>query len=302
MLSMLPTGLQLKLFAVCIAGTGLIGATSVQAGVSHTLSASIVDAGSPVVTQTGASIVTAFYNAPGSSNVTGTALGSATGSYLVHAMGTGAFSIESSFNHLWTITNTSAEPLAYSLIARIYQGGLSVYRNNVGNGTAGYSLSIIRDATDILLASSVTLSSVGSGSVVTSGTLLDGASGNHISYSWNDTTRVLDLGILDAGQSASIEYELIARAGGVGLECIVDGQITSSPGPGEFVCSGGNASLGDPNSLDIRHDLIGLPVFSVVETRIPTVSVPILGTMGLFCLGMGMGLVSLRRNRICRWT
>ena len=131
---------------------------------------------------------------------------------------------------------------------------------------------------------------------------MDGASGNYESYSWNDTTLTLDLGILGAGQSTSLEYELIARASGVGLECYVDGQPTSNSGPGDAFCAGGTVSLGDANTLDPRPDLIGLPVFSVVETRIAGNSVPILGTLDLFGLGLGLGLVALRRIRIRRRT
>ena len=175
-----------------------------------------------------------------------------------------------------------------------------------GTGWGSYDLSIKKNGTDTLFASTAKLFS--DGTLDTSGTELNGATLSGSSYYWNGTNVTLDLGTLADGESLSIDFDLVSTAygdftfsdcgggGGGGGDYGGYGDVaaTFSTFDGYGGCTGSvSASLGDPG--DFAENGKKNPTVSITSTRTPN-QVPLPGTLAL--LGIGWAGLGFARKKL----
>jgi hypothetical protein len=193
------------------------------------------------------------------------------GTYRASSSGSGTFDSMSRFQRSLDVVNNLVATRA-SLNFFIYYGSLNInnYYGVTGSGSVGYDLKINTGATN-LYKSSALLDSSGNVSVVNA---LNGASlsssGGYHSYSWEGTYVTLDLGVLGAGQSKTIDFDLVSTAvGSFGIESYACGEwgygeqpvtfaVVVDDGYGGYGGYGGgtcyrsasaDGGLGDPNNV-----------------------------------------------------
>lgn len=224
--------------------------------------------------------------------------------YAASASGTGMFLSRAAFTKTLTVTNDQSYTQSYSLSYFIYSGSLRVgnwYGSFATGDTGEAKLSFrISDGTD-LLSRSATLRL---GADTTDFTY-DGFSGS--SFTDGDTTAYTDsesgtlsLGLLAAGASRTITYELISEVIGnyqfvnnnqCCYECETSyGVAATDSGYGEcgYGTGGSYAFLGDPNGIDGG-------TINITGQRYNAVPLP--GTLALIGIGLaGFGIARRKRN------
>lgn len=224
------------------------------------------------------------------------AFGYAQGPYRASASGNGVFDSTGHFIRTWDITNDSGVAQDYSFTFFIYYGGMSARDNGAtGTGYAEYAVNIMQDSATSLFSSTAKITS--DGTLTRTGTILDGATHAGSSYYWGGTYFTVNLGILNAGQSTRVAYDLVSHAfGDYGFfDCGGDGygdgdeipRVTLDGGSGQCTGSSGS-SLGDPDNLN-ANPISGIGV--VARNAVPEP-----GTLGLLGLG-GLAALGLRRRR-----
>lgn len=216
------------------------------------------------------------------------ATGYAPGAYFASAGGDGVFDSTARFIRTWDITNDSGVAQNYSFTFYIYDGRMSardLTLGGAGSGYAEYAIDIVRDGVTSLFSSTAKIAH--DGTLTTTGTVLNGASNGSVGYSWGGTYVTVNLGILNAGQSTSVAYDLVSHAvGNYGLGTCVDGDHPITYG-GQ--CTGfSSVIVGDPNQLNATP----IPGIGIIAAN----AVPEPGTLGLLGLG-GLAVLGLRRRR-----
>ncbi len=294
-----------KPLAIFVASMGLLSALPAAATVIDGLTAQTsarAGTNTPVADGPHSSATYTSAYAPDSdaqSQASASSFGNSVGPYGAGGNGIGVFDSTGQFQRTWDITNDSGVAQNFSFNFFIYYGSLSAYDNGAGGtGYAEYMVNILRDSSTSLFSSTAKIES--SGALTTTGTVLTGASHSGSSYSWGGTYFTIDLGILNAGESTSVQYDLIGHAFGnydftTGTDCgngngngygdvefsllaIGDGQCSKT--------GSAQAFLGDPDSLNITP-VAGIGVTSHAVPEPATLG--LLG-MGLAALGLGLGL------------
>lgn len=250
------------------------------------------------------------------SSASSSAWGNSYGTYRASASGNGVFDSQGAFRRALTIENTTGFTTQYSLNVFIYYGGLSIYNyaGVTGDGWTSYDLDITKNGATSLFDSYAKLDEVGT--LTQTGTALNGAtlsSGtDYSSYYWNGTNLTLDLGFLSAGQSMTINFDLVSTAhgnfgvnsydcGGYGGYGDVELKRTTeiSDGYGGYGGYGGTCydtasvygSLGDPS--DPFGNTQGTGFMNITGAAVNQVPLP--GTLSLVGLGL-LGLGAFRRK------
>jgi len=236
----------------------------------------------PTVSGPSATYTSSSSQAP--SGPTGTANSSAWasqhGAYAVRSSAEGIGSANSFAKLIYSLTNTNTTAQLYTMMFHIYGGTLSAALNTfnstaqtwaVGESlTASYQtkVSVTKNATptSIAFASQATITNDGTNGVVVdqTGTTLAGAATNPQGYySWNTADYFVDLGMVGAGETFSVEIDLMGSVdanvgtydfgtgdGGYGCfgQSIGFGQTEIAFEISDPVCfkGGANAFYGDP--------------------------------------------------------
>lgn len=271
-----------------------VGGTARISGGPNALDLQYSDSSGPVSISESTSI-----NGPGTS---GTTLGAVSvtgfdnGFFTLREFGQGTHENESRFQFTDVITNTATSDQQFSMDFLINAGQLrtTVYETVPQTGEfleAGYGISISFGGTTLFESGALLRQEGGPGDFETfatlsqSGTSLGGVLTNPQTgapdtflYSWDAFAGTLDLGLLAAGASATLQYDIVTFGNG----------IFSSCGSG---CGATEASIGDPlnvSSIGGPDTISSAPVAPVPEPEI----------YAMMGVGLGiMGWVARRKKR-----
>ncbi|WP_346287359.1 VPLPA-CTERM sorting domain-containing protein [Zoogloea sp.] len=306
----------MRILVASLLAMGAFAATSAQADVLTASGSATAGTTSVFGPTTGSSFVNDGSNV---NDATGNmasayAWGNDHGTYRADSSGQGTFDSTATFHRTLQVINGNAAATQYSLNFFIYYGYLSIenWAGVSGSGATGYDLSIKRNGSTSLFGSSAHLDSLGGLTVINA---LNGAqlqdTGSGYSYNWNGTYVTLDLGVLGAGESMNIDFDLVTTASGSyavqSTPCGYYGEYGYGDVPslmsdayGGYGGYGGtcyqtahvNGALGDPSNLSSTLPPGGV---NFVVTGSPLNSVPAPGSLSL--LGVGLGAMTLARRR-----
>lgn len=303
---------KMKILVASLLAFGAFAATSAQADVLISSGSATAGSTSAFGPTTGTSYVSDGRNVndAAGNGASAYAWGNDHGTYRADASGQGTFDSTAVFHRTLQVINGNAAATQYSLNFFIYYGYLSIenWAGVSGSGATGYDLSIKRNGSTSLFGSSAHLDSSGN---LTVNNALNGAqlysSGSGYSYNWNGTYVTLDLGVLGAGESMNIDFDLVTTANGnyavQGYSCGYYGEYggempsVMSDAYGDY---GGtcyqtgrvNGALGDPADLSSTLPPGGV---NFVVSGTPLNQVPAPGSLSL--LGVGLGAMALARRR-----
>jgi len=300
-----------KQLAALLASVGMLAALPAEATLvvnNLMASASASAGGNPAVTDgiySSSTSTSAFAPASsGSSSGSGRSFGLVGGPYGAGGDGSGVFDSSGHFVRQWTITNNDAVAASYAFNFFIYYGSMTVNDGGYGGtGSAEYQAMITRDGGTALWSSTAKLQN--DGTLTQTGTLLSGASlsggGGSWYYSWGGTNIMIDLGILNPGQSTTVAYDLVGHAIGNYGSGNCGGQNGYGYGYGGVVstfavvsegCTGqSRAFLGDPDQLS-STPLPNNGNFNLLATNVPEPA-----SLSLLGLGLAAFGVPWRRRR-----
>ncbi len=224
------------------------------------------------------------------------------------AGGNGIFSAQGYIQQSVTFTNTSGIAQNYFFDFTINRGSLSAYDYAGLNGDfiqAGNDVAITLNGTAIFTSTANLRNDDSGANLVTTGTVLGSYSSGSESYFWGPYTDTLDLGVFGAGETFTLEYDILTFADGDIVNRVCDndgyggygevgngyGEVIGDDGYGLCDMSYARSQFGDPNNIN------SIPAFTgVTFTGVPTTSVPEPGT--LFLMGSGvLGLAFARRRK-----
>lgn len=298
---MYPHHLPKKTLAVLVASMGLLSTPPAAASVIDSLTAQTSAQAGTNPAVTGGPNSSATYATASSNDIallsqtSATSFGNSVGPYGAGGNGSGVFDSLGKFQRQWDITNDSGVAQSYSFNFFIYYGGLSANDNSAsGTGHAEYLVDIFQDGATSLFSSSAKIMS--DGTLITSGTTLNGAIHSGTNYNWGGTNFTVDLGILNPGDVTSVRYDLIGHAfgdyGSVSGDCGYGGNDGYGDFPGELpgelctITGSSYAFLGDPNALNSTP----IPGIGIASHAVPEPAM-----FGLFGIGLA-GLLGLRRR------
>ena len=214
------------------------------------------------------------------SEASASSVGTVVGTYGVGANGSGEFDSTGQFQRQWNVTNDSGVAQKYTLNFYIYNGSLSADSNfEIGSGYAEYSVNLLQNGSTSLFNSSAKITS--DGALTASGTALTGAAKSGTSYTWTGTYITVDLGILSAGASTSVQYDVIGHAFGAYDRKTCSGRYSE----GSPWCSTGSSYMGLGGDTPISG--IGISAQPVPEP----------GSWAMLIAGLGLvGFAARRRN------
>lgn len=225
--------------------------------------------------------------------------------YAASASGTGSFMSRAAFTKTLTVTNDESYTQSYSLSYFIYGGSLRVgnwYGSFTSGDTGEAKLSFrIFDVTDLLSRSATLRLAANTTDFTYSGFSSSGFSAGDTSAYTDSESGTLSLGLLAAGASRTITYELITEATGnyqfvnnnnqCCYECETPYGVAvahSEFGECGYGAGGSSAFLGDPNGVDGG-------TINITGQRYNAVPLP--GTLALMGIGLaGFGIARRKRN------
>ena len=223
--------------------------------------------------------------------------------YAASASGTGMFLSRAAFTKTLTVTNDQSYTQSYSLSYFIYAGSLRIgnWAGNFASGDTGEAKLSFRifDVTD-LLSRSATLSLAADTTIFTyTGFSSSGFNTGDTAAYTDSESGSLSLGLLAAGESRTITYELVSEAMGnyqfvnnnqCCYECdnpygVATLSISEECGYG---AGGSYAFLGDPNGIDGG-------TINITGQRYNAIPLP--GTLALIGIGLaGFGIARRKRH------
>lgn len=228
--------------------------------------------------------------------------------YAASASGTGGFMSRAEFTKTLTVTNDQSYTQSYSLSYFIYGGSLRVgnWSGNFATGDTGEAKLSFRifDLTDLLERSASLILGGGTTHFENRGFNSSGFSAGDTSAYTDSESGTLSLGLLAAGESRTITYELITEATGNyqfvhNNNCCYECGNGYGDGYGDIVATsfinecgygagGSYAFLGDPNGVDGG-------TINITGQRYNAVPLP--GTLALMGIGLaGFGIARRKRN------
>lgn len=213
--------------------------------------------------------------------------------------GTGTYDISSTITYVDTVFNNTGSEQAYSFDFNVEAGGISVYGvPSIGQfAYADYDIEIFFGGNLIFSTfSSLTLDNI-SGTTATTfvGDELLGAYDGSSSYSWSNFFSSAELGILAAGDSATLEYSMTTKARGNIASTTVSEPVTICESGECWVeenieVGGSTSRSGDPYNIyggDIGNQFT-LNSTSTTKTSVPEASSLFLMGVGLAGLGFSL--------------
>lgn len=302
-----PTLLVASLALALAALSGQAHALALSASAAWTLDGATGSGSPDVSTSTPvADVLASDYSATTESNIFYHVGGDAAGNYSARVSGGGVFDITGHWQSSTTFTNTLGAAASFDYGLFIENGELIVDLPDTagGFGLAEYILTLSLNGS--LLASSGGILSVDAGNTVsfsTSGFSLGGSYDASIAaYNWGSFTQEFALGTFAAGESFTIDVDLVTHAsrdllndtcgfnGYGGVENVDIGLLAVGNGEGGGLC-GATARFGDPPFIAGNP---GTGSGGAVTGQLNPIPEP--GTLALLGVGLA-GAAALRRRK-----
>ncbi len=203
--------------------------------------------------------------------------GSTTGNFGSRSSGGGVYDVTGSFKIVQSVTNTSATAANAIFNFYITPGMLANYIGSAPLGTgefvrSGISFDVKRSGSSVW-GSSALLSSTSSGASFASMGDTSLYVGGGTFYSINGVEKSVDLGVINAGETIELSYELKTFAQGssvAGVERVVPEQTYVVPAHWIDPCSGGyggyGGGYGTPCPVFVPEQTVTIPAYTVFST------------------------------------
>lgn len=217
------------------------------------------------------------------------------GNYSSRVSGEGVFDITGHWKSTFNFTNTLGGPASFTYGLNIENGELQVGMpgDNIGSGLAKFMLTLSLDGTQIAFSSGE-LGTATAYLPVLAGFDLGGTTSPGL-YSWSSSTKSFGLGTFAAGESFTIDVDLVTHASRdllsdtCGSSGYGAGIATFAVGGGEGGVCGATARFGDPPFV------IGQPGGGGLTGQLNPVPEP--GTLALLGVGLASAAGLRRRKR-----
>jgi PEP-CTERM motif len=205
--------------------------------------------------------------------------GSTTGNFGSRSSGGGVYDVTGSFKIVQSVTNTSGTAANAIFNFYITPGLLANYIGSapLGTGefvTSGISFDVKRGASSVW-GSSATLTSTSTSSGASFSSLGDTSlyTGGGSYYTINGVAKTVDLGVINAGETIELSYELKTFAQGssvAGIERVIPEQTYVVPAHWIDPCSGGyggyGGGYGTPCPVFVPEETVTIPARTIYST------------------------------------